>query len=146
MFDLLEVLKSNPAFTQPYTLILLALSAGNADQRAFSSGYSGSVSGTPMSGVGPRYSEPGNNGSSGAGRARRFGSRGADVSLAAELDCPTVSVFAVPSFLGCSSLSGTVLGSSSANTTPVNKLPDRITVSSTHTNFAFWAIRRILVS
>src|ERR1700755_193623 len=68
MFDLLEVLKSNPAFTQPYTLILLALRAGNADQRAFSSGYSGSVSGTPMSGVGPRYSEPGNNGSRGAGR------------------------------------------------------------------------------
>src|SRR4029077_6974679 len=95
MFDLLEVLKSNPAFTQPYTLILLALSAGNADHRAFSNGYSGSVSGTPMSGVGPRYSEPGNNGSSAAGRARRFGPSGTDVSVAAESDCPTVSVFAV---------------------------------------------------
>src|ERR1700688_2377184 len=69
MLDLLEVLKSNPAFTQPYTLILWALSAGIADHRAFSTGYSGSVSGTPVSGVGPRYSEAGNSGSSGAGRA-----------------------------------------------------------------------------
>ena len=55
---------------------------------------SGSVSGTLMSGVGARYSEPGNYGSSGAGRARRFSSCGGDVSVAAESDCPTVSVFA----------------------------------------------------
>src|SRR6266480_3423699 len=140
------MLKSNPAFTQPYTLILLALSAGNADQRAFSSGYSGSVSGTPMSGVGPRYSEPGNNGSSGAVRARRFSSCGADVSVAAESDCPIVSVFALPSVLGCSSLAGTVLDSSSANATPVERLPERIKVNNTRTNFPLRATKRILVS
>src|SRR5216683_3915225 len=145
MFDLLEVLKSNPAFTQPYTLILLALSAGNADQRAFSSGYSGSVSGTPMSGVGPRYSEPGNNGSSAAGRARRLGSSGADVSVAAESDCATVSVFAVSSVLGCQSFADTGLDSSSAKTTRVKKSPDRITVSNAHTNFPFRVAKRIPV-
>jgi hypothetical protein len=72
-FDLLEVLKSNPAFTQPYILILWALSAGKAGQRAFSGAYSGSALVEPMSGVGPSYSLPGNSGSTRAGRARPVG-------------------------------------------------------------------------
>ena len=45
--DLFEVLTLIPGFAQPYTLILAAVSAGKADQRAFVKGYTGSVSGTP---------------------------------------------------------------------------------------------------
>src|SRR5437868_4556501 len=73
MFDLSEVLALTPTFAQPYTLILALLSTGKADHTAFVRGYTGSLSDTPIKGVGPRYFELGKTPSSGAGSARRLG-------------------------------------------------------------------------
>jgi hypothetical protein len=73
MFESPEVLASPPGLSQPYTLILVFLNVGDASHRALVKGHTGSLSGTPMRGVGPKYSELGKIPSSGAGSARRGG-------------------------------------------------------------------------